>query len=365
MPRNVLVPERPTRRFAVAVAAIIAASSLVGGCATLGYYAHSVNGHLQLMSLRTPVDQLIADEQTDEELRRRLQKALAIREFAQRELDLPDNGSYRSYVHLDRSYVSWTVVAAPELSLEAKVWCFLVVGCVSYRGYFREAEAERYAAELAAQGYDVVVTGVQAYSTLGWFDDPLLNTMVRHPEYRLAGLIFHELAHQRVYAKNDSAFNEAYAVVVEHAGVSRWLERAGDPELSARYATDRQRRADFLELLGSARRSLERVYASVLADEAKRAEKAAIFERLRSNYRKLKQSWGGYAGYDAWFESNFNNAKLALVATYNAYVPALETLLSRHGGNLAEFNAACEALARMPAEDRSRALEHLAFVSSA
>lgn len=341
---------------------MIAALSSVGGCATLGYYAHSVNGHLQLMSMRTPVDRLIADEQTDEALRQRLQKALAIRKFAQRELDLPDNDSYTSYVNLDRPYVSWTVVAAPELSLEAKVWCFLVVGCVSYRGYFQEADAKRYAAELAAQGYDVVVTGVQAYSTLGWFDDPLLNTMIRQPEYRLAGLIFHELAHQRVYAKNDSAFNEAYAVVVERAGVSRWLGRVGDPDLSARYATDQQRRAAFLELLGSARHSLERVYASALTEEAKRAEKAAVFERLQSDYRALRQSWDSYAGYDGWFESDLNNAKLALVSTYNAYVPALEKLLSQKGGNLAAFNAACEALARMPAEDRSRALDRLASV---
>lgn len=356
---------RRSSSFVLAAAAIIAASSFVGGCATLGYYAHSVNGHLQLMSMRTPVDQLIADEQTGEELRQRLQKALAIREFAQRELDLPDNGSYTSYVDLDRPFVSWTVVAAPELSLEAKVWCFLVLGCVSYRGYFREAEAKRYAAELAARGYDVVVTGVQAYSTLGWFDDPLLNTMIRQPEYRLAGLIFHELAHQRVYAKNDSAFNEAYAVVVERTGVSRWLEREGDPDLSARYAQDQQRRAAFLALLGSARGSLERVYASALTDEAKRAEKAAVFERLRDDYRALRQGWGGYAGYDGWFESELNNAKLALVATYNAYVPALEKLLSQQGENLAAFNAACEKLARMPAEERSRALERLAFVSSA
>ena len=352
-------------RFVLAAAAVITAAALIGGCATLGYYAHSVNGHLQLMSMRTPVDRLIADDRTDEELRQRLQKALAIREFAQRELDLPDNGSYRSFVDLDRPYVSWTVIAAPELSLEAKVWCFPVIGCVAYRGYFREADAERYAADLAAKGYDVAVTGVQAYSTLGWFDDPLLDTMIRQPEYRLAGLIFHELAHQRVYAKDDSAFNEAYAVVLEQAGVSRWLERRGDPDMSARYAADQHRRAAFLQLIGDARRSLERIYASALTDGDKRGQKAAIFDRLRADYVVLRQSWNGYAGYDRWFESDLNNAKLALVATYNAYVPALEKLLSRGGGNLAAFNAACEAFARMPAEDRRRALERLDSDSSA
>lgn len=345
-------------------AAIVAATALVGGCATLGYYAHSVNGHLQLMSMRKPVDELIADEQTGEELRRRLQKAAAIREFAHRELDLPDNGSYRSYVELDRPYVSWTVIAAPELSLKPKVWCFPVIGCVAYRGYFREPDAKQFAAGLAAEGYDVFVTGVQAYSTLGWFDDPLLDSMIRQPEFRLAGLIFHELAHQRVYAKSDSAFNEAYAVVVERAGVRRWLEQSEDADLSAHYATDLERRVALLELIGRARRSLETLYASALRDEEKLAEKAVIFDRLRSDYRELRKSWNGYAGYDRWFNLDLNNARLALVAAYNAYVPALENLLRQEGGNLTAFNEACEALARMSAHDRKKALERLASSSS-
>ncbi len=347
-----------------ALAAIVASAAMAAGCATLGYYAQSVNGHLKLMSMRTPVDQIIADEHTGDELRQRLKTALEIRDFAKQELDLPDNGSYRSYVDLDRPYVSWTVVAAPELSLEAKTWCFPVIGCVVYRGYFRQAEAQKFAAGLAAEGYDVIVTGVQAYSTLGWFDDPLLDSMIRQPEHRLAGLIFHELAHQRVYAKGDSAFNEAYAVVVERAGVQRWLARRGDPDLSARYALEQQRRAEFLDLIGDARRSLEQVYASGLSDDAKRAEKAAVFERLRADYAELKRRWNGYAGYDRWFESDLNNAKLALVATYNAYVPALEALLSRQGGDLAGFNRACARLARMPAEDRRRALDELSAVVS-
>jgi predicted aminopeptidase len=356
--------ESRSGRLALAAAVVISAASSMGGCATVGYYAHTVDGHLQLMSMRTPVDQLIADEATDEALRQRLRTALAIREFAHRRLDLPDNGSYRSYVDLNRAYVSWTVIAAPELSLQAKVWCFPFVGCVAYRGYFREADAERYAAELAAEGYDVVVTGVQAYSTLGWFDDPLLDTMVRQPDHRLAGLVFHELAHQRVYAKDDSAFNEAYAVVLERTGVSRWLEQMGDQEMIARHAVDQQRRTAFLHLIGDARRSLEQIYASANSDEIKRKQKAAVFERLRTDYLELRRSWNGYAGYDHWFEPDLNNAKLALVGTYNAYVPALEKLLAREGGNLAAFNAACEALARMPAKERSLALEALGSDSS-
>ncbi len=316
------------------------------------------------MSSAKPLDQVIADEQTSESLRLRLQKAAAIREFAHRELDLPDNGSYRSYVDLDRAYVSWTVIAAPELSLKAKVWCFPFIGCVAYRGYFRQQDAERYAAVLAAEGYDVMVSGVQAYSTLGWFDDPLLNTMVRQPEYRLAGLIFHELAHQRVYAKSDTAFNEAYAVVVEQAGVQRWLEQAKDQELSERYAAEQKRRNQFLQLIGGARSALERLYGSEISDQEKRAQKSEIFDRLRADYHELKQSWNGYAGYDRWFDEDLNNARFALVATYNAYVPALETLLRQQSGNLRAFNRRCEALARMPAEDRRRALDSLAKSST-
>lgn len=360
MRKNVPVSKRRVRFFALAGTAIIVATALVAGCQTLGYYAQSVSGHLQLMSMRKPVDRVISDEQTSEDLRERLLKAEAIREFAHRELDLPDNGSYRSYVDLDRPFVSWTVIAAPELSLEPKVWCFPVIGCVAYRGYFREADAKRFAGDLVAKDYDVFVSGVQAYSTLGWFDDPLLNTMIRLPEYRLAGLIFHELAHQRLYVTSDSAFNEAYAAVVEGAGVRRWLAKMDDPKLDALYEIDQERRAAFLQLIGRARSALERLYASALPDEEKRAEKAAIFQRLRSEYQELRQSWNGYAGYDHWFKSGLNNAGLSLVATYNANVPALENLLRQEGGNLSAFNAACEALARMSANERRQALERLA-----
>lgn len=351
---------RRVRFFALAGTIIFAATALLAGCQTLGYYAQSVSGHLQLMSMRKPVDRVIADQQTSEDLRQRLLQAEAIREFAHRELDLPGNGSYQSYVDLDRPFVSWTVIAAPEFSLEPKVWCFPLIGCVAYRGYFHEAEAKRFAGDLAAKNYDVFVSGVQAYSTLGWFDDPLLNTMIRLPEHRLAGLMFHELAHQRLYVPSDSAFNEAYAVVVERAGLRRWLAKTDDAKLNALYETDQERRAAFLQLIGRARSALERLYALALPDQERRAEKAAIFHRLRSEYQSLRQSWNGYAGYDHWFESGLNNAGLSLVATYNANVPALENLLRQKGGDLSAFNAACEALARMSANERRQALERLA-----
>ncbi|MDX1514474.1 MAG: aminopeptidase [Gammaproteobacteria bacterium] len=331
----------------------------LGGCATLDYYAQSVGGHLALMSRRVPVERVIRDPSTPASLRNRLSLALEVREFAHRELDLPNNQSYRSYVDLVRPFVSWTVVAAPELSLAPKTWCFPVVGCVAYRGYFDEAAAWRFAGSLQEQGYDVHVAGVRAYSTLGWFDDPLLNTMVAQPDHRLAGVIFHELAHQRLYVPGDSAFNEAYAMVIEREGIRRWLAAAGDPEALRRYREDAERREQFLALVRDTRKSLEAIYAAELDDDEKRRRKFRAFERMRADYRALRAGWNGYSGYDAWFDSGLNNAKLALVATYNAWVPALERLLGREGADLRAFNAACEKLAGMDKQARTAALEKL------
>lgn len=337
----------------------MAALFTVSGCATLDYYAQSIGGHLRLMSMRVPVERILAGEQTSSSLRSRLALALAIREFAHRELNLPNNDSYRSYVDLGRPYVSWTVVAAPALSLKPKTWCFPVVGCVAYRGYFGEAEATTFAKKLEQDGYDVHVAGVQAYSTLGWFDDPLLSSMVAQPEYRLAGVIFHELAHQRLYVPGDSGFNEAYAVVIEKQGVERWLAREGTSEQVEKYREDSARRGQFLELVRRTRQSLERLYASELDDAQKRKQKAAIFSLMQTEYAELRTTWNGYHGYDAWFDAGLNNAKLALVATYNAYVPAFEKLLASKEGDLRAFNAACEALAQLDKETRQAALKRL------
>jgi len=332
----------------------------LSSCTTLEYYAQSIGGHLHLMSLRVPIERVISDEATPESLRRRLSLAVAVREFAHREVDLPNNGSYRSYVDLARPYVSWTVVAAPALSLQPKTWCFPVVGCVAYRGYFDESSAVRFAGELEKAGYDVHVAGVQAYSTLGWFDDPLLNTMVAQPEYRLAGVIFHELAHQRLYVAGDSAFNEAYAVVIEREGVERWLAKAGNAQLIRNYRRDAARRDQFLALVRQTRDALETLYAGGLSEAGKREEKSRAFYRMRTDYASLQAQWGDYHGYDAWFESGLNNAKLALVATYNTYVPAFEKLLASKGGDLPAFNADCAALASLDKNHRRAALAQLA-----
>ena len=329
------------------------------GCASVGYYAQSVTGHLGLMVRARPVEAVIEAPDTVPGLAARLRTALEIRAFASDALALPANASYRRYVDLGRRYVVRTVVAAPELSLEPWRWCFPVAGCVSYRGYFSESDADAYAATLESEGWDVTVSGARAYSTLGWFDDPLLSSMVELPEYSLAGIVFHELAHQRLYVPGDTDFNESFAVVVERAGVRRWLEAAGRDGLRERHRIAAERRAAFLDMVRDTRRGLEAMYASPRADAEKRAAKARAFERLRSRYSSLRATWTSGPSYDFWFERGVNNASIALLTTYDRWVPALEALLAGSGGDLDVFYRACEELAALPAEERRTRLEAL------
>ena len=329
------------------------------GCASVGYYAQSVTGHLGLMMRAHPVEAVIAAPDTAPGLAARLRAALEIREFASDALALPANASYRRYVDLGRRYVVWTVVAAPELSLEPRRWCFPVAGCLSYRGYFSESDATAYAGTLESEGWDVTVTGVRAYSTLGWFDDPLLSSMVELSEPWLAGIVFHELAHQRLYVPGDTDFNESFAVVVERAGVRRWLEAAGRDGLRERHRIAAERRATFLDLVRDTRRGLEAVYASSGTAAEKRAAKTRAFERLRSRYAALRSTWATGPNYDLWFERDVNNAAIALVAAYDRWVPALGALLARSGGDLDAFYRACDELAALPAEERRARLESL------
>lgn len=331
----------------------------LAGCATAEYYAQSVTGHLGLMSRARPVETVIAAPETAPRLAERLRIALGIREFASDVLALPANASYRRYVNLGRRYVVWTVVAAPELSLEPRRWCFPVAGCVSYRGYFAETDAREYARALESVGWDVAVSGVRAYSTLGWFDDPLLSSMVELPEYGLAGIVFHEIAHQRLYVPGDTDFNESFAVVVERAGVRRWIEAAGRDGLRERYRIAAERRAAFLDLVRDTRRDLEAVYGSSRTDAEKRAAKARAFERLRSRYASLRSTWTSGPSYDFWFERGVNNAAMALLTAYDRWVPALEALLAHSSGDLDAFYRACDELAALPPEERRARLEAL------
>jgi predicted aminopeptidase len=327
----------------------------VWGCSGIDYYGQAVGGHLDLMNAREPIDEVIADPGSPPELRRRLTDSQAMREFAGAELALPVNDSYRHYVALDRPYVVWNVFATPELSLEPEQWCFLVVGCVAYRGYFAEADARALADELSAQGLDVHVGGAIAYSTLGWFDDPLTSPMLDRGDIALAGLIFHELAHQRLYVKDDSAFNEAYASTVEEMGLRRWL--AGqDPARLAEYERRLAIREGFLDLIARTREALAQVYSGSGDEEAKRAAKREVLERMLADYAALRSSWRGYEGYDRWFSGGVNNAKLAAVAIYQELVPDFRRWFGACGQDFGRFHAAMEAFGDLPLERRRETL---------
>jgi predicted aminopeptidase len=337
-----------------------AAVCLGSGCSTLGYYAHSARGHLDLMGRAKPVTAWVADDSTPAALRERLQLAQRMREFAVRELKLPDNSSYRAYADLGRPAAVWNVVATKELSLDLHQWCFVVVGCIGYRGYYERALADQEAQTLRAQGLETSVYGVPAYSTLGWTNwlggDPLLSTFIHYPEAELARLIFHELAHQVAYAADDTVFNESFASAVERIGGERWLAQYAGAEARAEFKALEMRRRDFRALTFAARAELAAIYAGAGSDDAKRAAKAAVFARLRADYETLKtERWGGYAGYDGWFE-RANNAALAVQAAYNSLVPAFERLYEREGRDFTRFYAEVQRLARLPKAERHATL---------
>jgi predicted aminopeptidase len=302
----------------------------------------------------------LREPSTPEPLRAKLARALAIREFASRDLALPDNGSYRRYADLGRPFVVWNVVAAPEFSVEPLESCFPFAGCVSYRGYYSEEAARRYAAALAEKGYDVHLGGAPAYSTLGWFDDPVLSTFIHYPEAELAGVVFHELAHQAVYLKGDTMFNESFASTVEEEGVRRWLEREGAPAQRQAYAESRRRRSEFVALVIKYRAELAAFYDRPGQLEEKRAGKRRLFSEMEDEYLALKISWGGFAGYDRLFARGANNALLASVASYAELVPAFRALLAKKQGDLAAFYDAVRDLERLEKPERDAQLAALA-----
>jgi predicted aminopeptidase len=339
---------------------VAGAVALIGGCTQLGYYMQAVQGQYSLLFDAKPIDNWLADPTVDAKLKGRLAKVQEIRRFAAEELGLPDNGSYKSYTDLKRPYVLWNVVAAPELSMKPTRWCFPIAGCVNYRGYYNKAEAQAFAAQLRSSGYDVQVAGVPAYSTLGWFNDPVLSTFIQYPDAELARLVFHELAHQVVYAKDDSKFNEAFAVAVEEAGVKRWIAKYGDEKMRQSYAAYEKRKKDFLALLVKYRRQLEANYASETGNAEKRQRKAEIFQALKDEYLVLKEGpWGGYAGYDRWFAEPLSNAHLSSVATYHDLVPGFRALLAQQK-DLGEFYQAVRKLAVLDKKTRHKQLAALA-----
>lgn len=328
-------PKEAFLRLPPKLVCLLAASLLLAGCETLTYYLQAAGGQLALLSRSRPIEDLLVDPATPPPLREKLRLALSIRNFAVTELKLPDNGSYRSYAGLDRPYAVWNVVSAPEFSLKALKSCFPIVGCVSYRGFFAQEDAEVHAATLRATGSDIYVYGVPAYSTLGRFDDPLLSTFIRYPDAELARLLFHELAHQVVYVKDDSTFNESFAVVVEREGVRRWLAATGRGAQLQAFLDGQKRRAEFRAQLDQARARLQLLYRTRLAPEEMRARKRAEFEALKPVL----------AANPRFAHAEPNNALLASFATYTDLTGTFEYLLAEEGGDLGKFYRKVKTLA--------------------
>ncbi|TDJ48115.1 MAG: aminopeptidase [Gammaproteobacteria bacterium] len=342
-------------RFAGALAIVLSVTQL-GGCGA-GYYWQAAMGHLDLMRDRRPIAEVIDDPATPVQVREKLQLGNAAVDFAHTELQLPDNGSYRVYADTGRASVVWNVVAAPEFSLEPRTWCFPVAGCVSYRGYFDAARARDYAARLASGGDDVFVGGVSAYSTLGRFADPILNTMLDYADYQLAGVIFHELAHQRLYIKGDSRFNEGFASFVEQEGLRRWFIVRDAEDEHYRYRLSMRRRTQVQSLLTDSRARLTDLYAGALPEPALRVAKAEVFAELIRAYASLRDAWPEPPYFDHWIDSDMNNARLASFATYNDYLPAFAVLFDESGHDLERFYARAEALGELATEARTAAME--------
>lgn len=344
-------------------ALLVVAGLLLGGCSDFSYYNQCVIGHLDLLAKRKEIVEIIKDPSTAEDLRQILQRVVLMRDFASQQLGLPDNASYRSYADLERSYAVWNVVATPEFSLTPKTWCFPIAGCVSYRGYFNQDAAKEQGELLRQTGLDTYVYGVPAYSTLKWFDDPVLNTFCRNPAPYVAGMIFHELAHQVVYIKDDTSFNEAFAKTVELEGVKRWLEQEGRSDEAEAYATNFQRDEAVIELILESRKQLQQLYSTPLEPVVMRAQKNALLEDLTAKYRSLQQQWDGYKGFERWFASGLNNAKLASISTYRAEVPAFQQLLKELGHDLPRFYQAVKALGGLSPEKRKARLLELAVAA--
>lgn len=321
---------------------------LLSGC----YFMQAAQGEMSLLAHRKPIAKILADPATTSTLKSRLEYVQAARDFASHELGLPDNRSYRSYVDLQRPYVLWNVFAAPEFSIDPKQWCFPVAGCVVYRGYFRETAAKRYADKLRSKGFDVAVTGVPAYSTLGHFNDPVLSSMMHWSNAQVAATLFHELAHQVVYVKDDSSFNEAFATVVASEGMKRWLLQHDNPAALDAWQTQQQRSVEFSALLLATREKLRAVYASGQSAGQMRKQKQQVFDQLRESYLQLRQRWNGDASYDAWINRPLNNADFVAVDTYQRCVPAFEHLLRSVNDNLPEFYAQVKSIAHD--KDRQR-----------
>ena len=327
------------------------------GCSSIQYYGQLISGQIRILNNRQPIRQLLKQPDTPEKLKQRLKLVLDIRTFAKNDLFLPAKDQYLSFVELNRPFAVYNVFATPEFSFSPKTWCYPIIGCAVYRGYFSKKDAFNYADQLQAKGYDVYIGGVVAYSTLGWFDDPILSTFINLSDTKMAALIFHELSHHLLYVPDDTTFNESFATTVERESIRRWLEKKDNMKAYDEYMTAYRRQQQFVKLVLKYRKKLESLYARDLPVQNKRQAKAAEFENLKTEYRLLKKKWGGYSGYDGWFNRKMNNAQLLTISTYNDLVPAFSKLLKNCKNDLKAFYKKCQDLSKLPKKERRAYLE--------
>ena len=350
------LPEPLTRWFTwlLPLTCAILALQQLSGCAGPSYYTQAISGHLALMGEREDIHDILGRAGTDPDLQRELKLALEIRAFATHQLGLPDNDSYTEFVRTGRQAVSWNVVAAPEFSIQARRWCFLVSGCVPYRGYFDQQEAAEFAQKMRDKSYDVTISPAIAYSTLGWFDDPLLDTMLQYSDEQLAAFIFHELAHQQLYVKSDAMFNETYAGFLEEEGVRQWLQETDRHELLPHWQTMEIASAQFSELLMKSRKRLADEYDSGRSEASMRLNKRKIFSEMKSDYLVLvSEQWNGENYFKSWFSSELNNASLALINSYQGGVCAFRELYESAGRNIPQFQQLAAEKAALDREQRA------------
>lgn len=326
-------------------------TACLGGCSTVGFYSQAIGGEMSLLVHRRPIAKVLADPHASPALKHKLRVAEAVRKYA-KGLGLDVGKSYSTYEDIGRPYVVWNVFAAPEFSLKLKSFCYPVAGCVSYRGFFAKKAASRFAHRLVRQGYDVYMGGVAAYSTLGWFNDPILNTFVNRSDADLAALLFHELAHKTIYVEGDTRFNESYATTVEQVALKRWLSSLGKPAEYAKYRAKRHRQQQVIALIEATNKQLKALYASGLKPVVMRRDKRADIHALRQKYRVLRSSWGNHDDFVWWIETPINNAKLATIATYNDWVPGFKELLAKRHGDMPAFLRAVKRIARLPKRER-------------
>ena len=351
------------KNILVASGFLLFSASLIG-CQTVQYYSQAIEGQGRILMKRKPISEITSDPQSPDSLRKKLTYVLAVREFAKNKLQLPVNSHYLTYVELERSFVAWNVFATPEFSLGPKRWCYPIVGCAAYRGYFSETQALQYADALSKQGYDVHVNGVTAYSTLGWFNDPVLSTFIHRSEEQLAALIFHELSHQILYVAGDTTFNESFATFLEQEGLRRWQGESESPQIYNQYLGHYSRQRQFVQLILKYRQELELLYQTDLSPSAKRGKKTAIFSKLRNEFKRLKKYGINLSAYDDWMNQPLNNAKISSVLAYHDFVPAFHKLLADKKGNLNQFYTACRQLGKKEMDQRHRILKAIMGMKS-